>query len=193
MKLIDKDLLDMEKVRADLLFNRKGDWPFHVLMTVTLVFIVGPLHLGGALGFPEKAWLIRLLPLLWLIPAGYLAGLCVYILRERSWIAKAQFTVAEDTFFGAEAIMTLPHGKYRHLREPVLHHWELHFSEHGIYRTTMAHATWSKKGNRMNCTALVKSVDAGDRFYLILDKQDKGEQKPRIVLAYPCKYFTWVD
>lgn len=187
MKYIDKDFLDMEKVRADLRFHKKGDWPFHVMMSVTLVFIVGPLHLGGALGFPEKTWLVRLLPLLWLIPAGYLVGLCVYILREWSWIAKTQFTVAEDTFCGAEAIMRQPYGKYRHLRGPVLHHWELHFSGHGIYKTTMAHATWSKKGNRMNCTALVKSADAGDKFYLILDGQGK------ILLSYPCKYFRWQE
>lgn len=189
--MIDKDLLDIEKCREDLLFNMNGDLPFHLMLSAALAFFAGFMHLGCALGLPSKGWTLRLVPLLWLIPVGYFVGYGIYMIRKWRLITKTQFSVAEDTFCGAEAIMRKPYGKYRALREPILHHWEIHFSEHGMYKTDMTHATWSKKGNRMNCSALVRGSETGDKFYLLLDERVKKGQTPKIVLAYPCKYFVW--
>lgn len=36
--MIDKDLLDMQKCREDLLFNRKGDRPFHLMLSAALAY-----------------------------------------------------------------------------------------------------------------------------------------------------------
>ena len=193
--MIDKDLLDMEKCRADLLFNYQTDWPFHLLMTGVLAFFAIFAYFVGilaALDFSEE-WLLNLLPLLWLIPAGYLTWHGARFYRKRSWIMKTQFAVAEDVFCGAEDIMRLPRTRHPTMQDLVLDRVEIHFAEHGVYKATMTHGTWSKKGNCMNCASLTDGSDAGDKFYLILDERVKEEQKPRIVLAYPCKYFTWVD
>lgn len=195
MKMIDKDLLDMEKCRADLLFNFKGNWPFHLLLTGVLAFFAALLQFVGtlaALDFSEE-WLVNLLPLLWLLPAGYLTVYGVRFCRKQSWIKKAKLTVAEDTFCGAEDIMRLPKTRYRALHDPILDHVEIHFAEHGMYKTTMTHGTWSKKGNRMNCSSLTDGSDAGDKYYLILDERVKEGQAPKILLAYPQKYFIWQD
>lgn len=193
MKNIDKDFLTMEKCRMDLLFNSRGNWPFHLLMAITLALTAGLLHMTGALGFPGEEELHRFLPLLWLIPAGYSVGAGIYILRKWLWITKTQFTVAEDVLCRGEAIMMRPRGRGRYFREWTLSHWEFQFAEHGLYKTTMSHATWSKKGNRMNCNALGRSSEPGDKFYLILDPPAKEGQEPKILLAYPCKYFEWKD
>lgn len=193
MKMIDKDLLDMEKVRADLLFNFKGDWPFHLLVTAVLAFFAAFFRFAGALAATDfsEEWLLNLLPLLWLVPAGYLVWYGARFYRRRSWIMKTQFTVAVDAFCGSEDVMRLPRTRYRALQEPILDHVEIHFAEHGVYKTTMTHGTWSKKGNSMNCASLTDGSDAGDKFYLILDGRDKEGRPPRILLAYPCKFFAW--
>ena len=187
--MIDKDFLNMEKCREDLLFHAKGKWHLPVLTAITLAILVGSYHIC-VIGYPAEEWLLRLFPFFWLIPVGYLAGFGIRTLRKRLWIAKTKFTVAEDTLLRTEAIMVRPHGRYRSLRpDLVFDHWEIHFSEHGTFKATMTHATWSKKGNCMNCTSLVKSAEPGDKYYLILDERVKEGQPPKIVLAYPCKYF----
>lgn len=195
MKMIDKDLLDMEKCRADLWHGQKGNYPFYLLLLPILAFFVGVTHLACATEYAGRfsEFTRRLLPLLWLIPAAYAAGLGIYVLRKWLWIKKTPFLVVEDTFCGAEPIMYQPAGKNHAFSEPVLHHWELHFSGHGIFKTTLTHAIWSKKGNCMNCTSLVHNSHTGDSFYLILDERVKKGQAPKIVLAYPCKYFVWME
>ena len=192
MKTVDKDLLDMEKVRADLLFNLKGKLAIHLLFPPILAVLVGIVHLACATEyanyFPE-AVLHRVIPLLWLIPAGYLAGFGAYVLRKWLWIRKTQFSVATDAFCWAKEVMR-SRGSYI---SPLLKHLEIHFSEHGVFKTLSTHATWSSKGNRMGCTDLANNSAVGDTFYLILDERVKEGRKPKILLAYPCKYFVWME
>lgn len=189
MKLIEKESLNIEKCRQDLLYDLKGTYPLHLLSFFTTALLAGILYLAGPFAFESSDVPHWVFALFWLVPAGYFAGYVTYVLRKWLWLTKAPFSVVEDTFCGAHAILR-DRGSFK---SPVLRYWEIYFSEHGIFRTTMSHATWSRKGNRMNCAALVSSSNTGDRFYLLLDEQSKKDGKPKIVLAYPCKYFQWQD
>lgn len=187
MKMIDKESLNMEKCRQDLLYGLKGEWFPNLVFFLSVTMMTGFLYLIGGLAFASSDILRRIIALLWLIPAGYFIGYVTYAVRKWLWITKTPFSVVEDTLCGTEAIMR-DRGA---CKPPILRHWEIHFSGHGVYKTTLSHATWSRKGNRMNCSALANSSDTGDKFYLLLDERSKKGEKPKIILSYPCKYFQW--
>lgn len=197
MKRIDKDLLDMEKVRADLLYDLTGNWILHLITPLAIAFLVGLIHLACATEYagdiPEVV-LHRVIPLLWLLPTGYLTGYGVSILCKWLRGTKATLSITEDTLCKINAITTYKGWDRPHHSPSVYYpryYWVLQFSEHGKY-TMRAHATWNEK-YRINSNDIYRRFEPGDTFYLLLRGQGQKGKKPKILLAYPCKYFEWKD
>ena len=191
-KTINKDELTREKIRMDLLYDWKGDWILHLLIPPTLAFFVGMAHLACATAYAEyipEVVLHRVIPLLWLFPAGYLAGYVLWILYRWLRGAKMRLYVAEDTLCKAKAFTRFRGRGSTHNDSPYKayprYYWKLYFSGHGKH-TARPHATWNK-AYRKDIGKIYRSFEPGDPFYLLLNRRGK------ILLAYPCKYFTWKE
>lgn len=197
MERTDRELFNMEHCRQELL----DSWKQGLLSSLLLFLAPGLLVLlimiiVGALWQSSSVIRYVVLGLLGLIPVSLLVLVAVINIDGWRQIKNMPFIMVEDTLTKAEEIATEAkrHRKYRHFTDPIIvYHWEFHFSEHGLYSTSgEEHAPWSST-YRMRSKTLMHASDAGDKFYLLLDETQSGEdrEKKRIVRIYSQKYFQW--
>lgn len=200
MEKIEKEILTMEKCRAELLFRLKHVLSSYLFDFISSALVVGVISFYLAIGIamdPSAANLRWVIAALWLIPAPYFVGPAIYGIWKWIRIAKTPFTVVEDTLSGTDTVTSSSAGgfhipwKRSAAGKTLYYRWEFRFAGHGTYTTSVTHFTWKHSSFRMGPEVLKNVSQTGDKFYLVLDERVKEGQAPKILLVYPQKYFIW--
>lgn len=202
MEKIEKEILNMEKCRAELLFRLKHTLSEYLFDFISSASVVGMISFYLAIGIaadPSATNLRWVIAALWLIPTPYFVGPAIYGIRKWIRITKTSFAVVEDTLCGTDTVTSSSSGGF-HIPwkrgatgKTLYYRWKFRFAGHGTYTTSVTHFTWKHSSFRMGPEVLKNVSQTGDKFYLILDERVKEGQAPKILLAYPCKFFQWED